>query len=617
MKTSIATVCLSGTLAEKLRAIADAGFDGVEIFEQDLVVSPHSPEQIRRRAEELGLSIDLYQPFRDLAEVGEDQFQRNLRRLEAKLQLTARLGCHMLLCCSNASTATVDDDAIIADQLRRAAELAERYDVSLAYEALAWGTYVNTYRRSYDLVRRAHHPRLGICLDSFHILSRGDDPSGIAQLDPATIFFIQMADAPHRELPLLEWSRHSRVFPGEGQLPTHEVLAAARGYHGPVSLEIFNDSFREADARRTARDGLRSLRWAADAAGIEPLPPASPAVGWDAVTLRSSVPREVEHTLATCGFRPVPGCTGGEVGPAATDVNFWHSGDAILAVGGSDTPSASTRAVGYGLRVEDPDAAYRRALAMGALPAQPSGWSHNPRRRCVTAPDGTALSFAPAQGSSSDLGAAAEPDDAHRSPDHPQSGSSPFPEAARITGIDHAVLPQQPHHLPEARLFYHATAGLSPADPQQITTPAGLVTSQQLSGAVRLTVEVPPALSEQGRFFSADYPQRLCLATKDALGFARASRARGAATLPVPPNYYEDLAARTGRDVTELRRAGVLLDEEDGAAFLQVVIVLPGGFQLVVAQRDAGYHGCGLTDAPVLLAAEYRERRDDVRGIPH
>lgn len=65
MRTSIATVCLSGTLAEKLRAAADAGFDGVEIFEQDLTVSPHSPEQIRQRAADLGLTLDLFQPFRD------------------------------------------------------------------------------------------------------------------------------------------------------------------------------------------------------------------------------------------------------------------------------------------------------------------------------------------------------------------------------------------------------------------------------------------------------------------------------------------------------------------------------------------------------------------------
>ena len=37
MQTAIATVCLSGTLNEKLEAIAAARFKGVEIFENDLL----------------------------------------------------------------------------------------------------------------------------------------------------------------------------------------------------------------------------------------------------------------------------------------------------------------------------------------------------------------------------------------------------------------------------------------------------------------------------------------------------------------------------------------------------------------------------------------------------
>ena len=37
MRTGIATVSISGDLAEKLDAIQAAGFDGVEIFEQDLI----------------------------------------------------------------------------------------------------------------------------------------------------------------------------------------------------------------------------------------------------------------------------------------------------------------------------------------------------------------------------------------------------------------------------------------------------------------------------------------------------------------------------------------------------------------------------------------------------
>ena len=46
MRTSrIATVCLSGSLVEKLHACAAAGFDGVEIFEPDLVASEPGPRR--------------------------------------------------------------------------------------------------------------------------------------------------------------------------------------------------------------------------------------------------------------------------------------------------------------------------------------------------------------------------------------------------------------------------------------------------------------------------------------------------------------------------------------------------------------------------------------------
>jgi 4-hydroxyphenylpyruvate dioxygenase len=44
---SIATVSLSGTLPEKLEAAAAIGFDGVELFENDLLTFDGSPEDVR------------------------------------------------------------------------------------------------------------------------------------------------------------------------------------------------------------------------------------------------------------------------------------------------------------------------------------------------------------------------------------------------------------------------------------------------------------------------------------------------------------------------------------------------------------------------------------------
>src|SRR5882672_7857556 len=70
---SIATVSLSGTLPEKLDAAAAIGFDGIEMFENDLLTFDGSPTDVRAIAEGLGLAITIFQPFRDFEAMPEPQ----------------------------------------------------------------------------------------------------------------------------------------------------------------------------------------------------------------------------------------------------------------------------------------------------------------------------------------------------------------------------------------------------------------------------------------------------------------------------------------------------------------------------------------------------------------
>src|SRR5215467_1034648 len=65
MRTAIATVCVAGTLNEKLEAMAAARFKGVEIFENDLLSFDGTPAQVGRRIRDLGLEAVTFQPFRD------------------------------------------------------------------------------------------------------------------------------------------------------------------------------------------------------------------------------------------------------------------------------------------------------------------------------------------------------------------------------------------------------------------------------------------------------------------------------------------------------------------------------------------------------------------------
>ncbi len=182
--------------------------------------------------------------------------------------------------CSNTQPAAIDDDSRAAADLAEMAERAARRGLRVGYEALSWGRHVKLWGHAWRIVSRAGQPALGLIVDSFHTLSLGDDPSGIARVPADKLFFVQMADAPRLSMDVLSWSRHFRNFPGQGDLDVTGFMRAvlASGYAGPLSLEVFNDEFRAAPARLVARDGLRSLILTEAAATDATSLPAAPVL---------------------------------------------------------------------------------------------------------------------------------------------------------------------------------------------------------------------------------------------------------------------------------------------------------------------------------------------------
>lgn len=261
MRHSIATVSLPGSLAEKLSAAAAAGFDGVELFDEDLEASSLSAHQVARRCADLGLSIDLYQPVRDVEGVAPPRFPEVLQRVRNTLDVMTELGAGTFLACSNADDHAVDDLDLSAEQLHVLGELAADAGVTFAFEALAWGRHVNRITQAWDLVTRADHPSVTLAVDTFHMLARGDGNDVFADIPGTRIGFLQIADSPDLDIDVLDRSRRFRRFPGEGALDVDGVVAAvlATGYDGPLSLEIFGDRQGDTDPYATARDGRRSL----------------------------------------------------------------------------------------------------------------------------------------------------------------------------------------------------------------------------------------------------------------------------------------------------------------------------------------------------------------------
>ncbi|KIH90240.1 4-hydroxyphenylpyruvate dioxygenase [Sporothrix brasiliensis 5110] len=249
---------------------------------------------VRALCAERRLAVICLQPFRHFEGlVSRDARAHRLAQLRLWCRLAGILRTDLILIPSNflpAGQVTGEFKFIVQD-LREAAEIAAAATppVRLCYEALAWGTHIDTWQASWEVAQQVDRPNFGLCLDTFNIAARvyadpavsgGVQPDGPLRLSESMkelaatvsvdrVFLVQIADGARLAAPLvpghplydadsparMTWSRQHRLFYGEddrsGYLPVDQVLAAILGdlgYRGWLSFELFNRRTSGTDA---------------------------------------------------------------------------------------------------------------------------------------------------------------------------------------------------------------------------------------------------------------------------------------------------------------------------------------------------------------------------------
>lgn len=626
MKTSIATVSISGDLKEKLQAIAKAGFDGVEIFENDFLAFDESPRQVGQMVRDHGLEITLFQPFRDFEGMPEPLRSRTFDRAERKFDLMQEMGTDLVLVCSNVSSVAMGGiDRAAADFLELGERAAKR-GLRVGYEALAWGRHIHDHRDAWEIVRRAGHPNIGLILDSFHTLARKIDVNSIRSIPKEKIFIIQLADAPLIDMDLLYWSRHFRNMPGEGDLPVLEFMkaVAATGYDGYLSLEIFNDQFRGGSPTAIAVDGRRSLIYLGDqvrraensSLTLAPMPARADVEGVAFIefTVDEAETSVLADRLRALGFRHV-----GRHKSKRVDV--FRQGDINLVVNtdpegfaGASYALHGQSAYAMGLWVDDAEAAVARAVALGAerfeQPLKP-GEIKMPAIRGV---GGGILYFLDRSSALARIWET-EFDSADDDTDLRPVG---------LTGVDHVAQTMKYEELLTWLLFYTAILNAHKTPMVDIIDPAGVVRSQVVEnepGTLRITLNGAENRNTlAGHFIAETFGsgiQHLAFSTGDIFSAAAALSKNGFATLVISPNYYDDLEARFGLEpafTDRLKAHNILYDRDDYGEYFQLYSPTYGeGFFFEIVQRS-GYRGYGAANAIFRIAALRRHLRPI--GVP-
>lgn len=618
MKTSIATVSISGNLREKLEAIAAAGFDGIEIFEQDFIADAGSPADVGTMIRDHGLDITLFQPFRDFEGMPEPARAKAFDRAERKFDLMQELGTDLILICSNVSPQAIGGIDRAANDLRELGDRAAKRGLRVGYEALAWGRHISDHRDAWEIVRRADHPNIGLILDSFHTLGRKIDPDTIRSIPGDKIFFVQLADAPQIDMDLLYWSRHFRNMPGEGDLAVTDFMRAvcATGYAGPISLEIFNDQFRGGSAKTIAKDGYRSLialmddvRRAEPALSVD-LPPMPARIAAEGIAFvefasQGEDARALETLLASLGFAHA-------ARHVSKEVDLWQQGDIRIIINRDKTGAAhsnyvvqGTTVCDIGLAVQDASQTVERATQLGAsLFTQPIGPGEM-QIPAIRGLGGGIIHFLDSHSGLSDVW-------------HTEF----VPTGVALHGvglrrIDHMAQTMNYEQMLSWTLFYTALLDLRKSPMLDVIDPDGLVRSQALEapdGAVRITLngaETHRTLAGKllaGNFGSAF--QHLAFQTDDIFSTAARLRDLNFEPLPIPANYYDDLASRfdlSAELIGKMKAAQFLYDKDDKGEFFQLYSQPYGkGMFFEITERRGPYGGYGAANAPFRIAAQKR-----------
>jgi sugar phosphate isomerase/epimerase len=201
---------------------AAAGFEGCGLR----VIPPkHAPTTpiagdkpriaaLRERAKDRGIRIFEAESF------GIDSDTR-IVDFQPALEAAAELGAAYIV-----SGGIDADESRLAASYAELAEAAQRFGLVMAIEFMP-SRPMKSLGDALRVLGKVAHPNAKVLIDALHLTRSGGTPDDVARVDPASLAYLQLCDAPNPPVQsLTEESRGGRLYPGEGGLPLARLMDA-------------------------------------------------------------------------------------------------------------------------------------------------------------------------------------------------------------------------------------------------------------------------------------------------------------------------------------------------------------------------------------------------------
>ncbi|MDP6447822.1 MAG: sugar phosphate isomerase/epimerase [Pirellulaceae bacterium] len=244
-------------LLEKVRIAAEAGYDGIELWVNDIyefVGQGGEVGEVQRALRDHGLQTPSMIALRGWGEAAPLEYPLMIDEAKRRMELARRFDCPYLVCSPPRERCAFSQ---IADRYADLLEVGRSIGVKPTFEYISFFNSVASLEQGWAVVNRvSQDPHATIILDAFHSWNTNSSLDTLRQIPASRISHYHIDDAAAHLTPGKQRDP-DRVMVGDGVI---DLVAELRvlielGYNGWISLELFNPALWDRDPLEVARLG--------------------------------------------------------------------------------------------------------------------------------------------------------------------------------------------------------------------------------------------------------------------------------------------------------------------------------------------------------------------------
>jgi sugar phosphate isomerase/epimerase len=248
-------------LMEKIPAVANAGFQMIELWINDIIEYTDNGGAIKDVTQSIadhGMTVPSCIALKGWVEASEAEYPAALDAMKARMNIAAQVGSTWVVATPSREPC---DLSLMARRYRDLLDAGREIGVMPTMEYIGFFRSVYQFKQAWQIVVEADDPDGTVILDAFHNF-RGDSPLSDLDVIPVDrISHYHFDDAP-ADPPRTHQADPNRVMPGDGIIDLHAEIQFLRdkNYTGPVSLELFNRAYWKQDPNEVLKLGMERMQ---------------------------------------------------------------------------------------------------------------------------------------------------------------------------------------------------------------------------------------------------------------------------------------------------------------------------------------------------------------------